>query len=167
MRLRPPQSRDVEWFDRWMRTPGVAGEFGDFGLPARSLRDAVDRVDPSPDLGGTLVVEHEGALGGTVSWHAVTYGPNPESRAFDLGILLVPSMRGRGVGSQAQRLAVEYLFRTTSVHRVQASTDVENMAERRALEKAGFRAEGVARGAQFRAGTYHDMALYGVLRSDL
>jgi RimJ/RimL family protein N-acetyltransferase len=51
-------------------------------------------------------------------------------------------------------------------NRVEASTDIENAAEARALEKAGFRREGVVRGAQFRAGAYHDLVLFGKLRSD-
>jgi RimJ/RimL family protein N-acetyltransferase len=43
---------------------------------------------------------------------------------------------------------------------------VSNVAEQRALEKAGFTREGVNRQAQFRAGAYHDLVLYARLRSD-
>jgi RimJ/RimL family protein N-acetyltransferase len=50
----------------------------------------------------------------------------------------------------------DYLFETTETNRVEASTDVENVAQQRALEKAGFVREGVQRGAQFRAGAQHD-----------
>jgi len=52
------------------------------------------------------------------------------------------------------------------VHRVQASTDVENVAEQGALRRAGFRPEGVLRGAQWRAGTYHELQLWSRLRTD-
>ena len=62
-------------------------------------------------------------------------------------------------------LAAE-LFATTDVHRVEASTDVENVAEQRALEKAGFVREGIQRGAQFRAGGRHDLVTYSRLRTD-
>jgi RimJ/RimL family protein N-acetyltransferase len=34
------------------------------------------------------------------------------------------------------------------------------------LEKAGFRREGVARGSQFRAGSFHDLVTYARLRDD-
>jgi hypothetical protein len=67
---------------------------------------------------------------------------------------------------EAQAQLVEYLFATTDVHRVEASTDVENIAEQRSLEKAGLRREGVVRGAQFRAGGYHDLVTYALLRDD-
>jgi aminoglycoside 6'-N-acetyltransferase len=50
--------------------------------------------------------------------------------------------------------------------RVQASTDIENAAEQRALAKAGFTREGVIRKAQWRNGAYHDLVLYSKLRGE-
>ena len=117
---------------------------------------------------GTLIVEviESGEPIGTVGWHGVGYGPNSASRAWNIGIALIPGARGRGYGGEAQRLLAEELFRTTDANRVEASTDVENLPEQRALEKAGFTREGVVRGAQMRAGGYHDLLTYSRLRSD-
>ncbi len=42
----------------------------------------------------------------------------------------------------------------------------ENIAEQRALEKAGFRLEGVVRATEFRAGQWRDGHLYSRLRDD-
>lgn len=53
------------------------------------------------------------------------------------------------------------------VNRVQAETEITNIAEQRALEKAGFTREGVLRGATFRAGKWHDQVVYGVLRAEI
>ena len=44
--------------------------------------------------------------------------------------------------------------------------DVENVAEQRALERAGFTREGVLRGAQHRRGRWRDLVLYARLRDD-
>jgi RimJ/RimL family protein N-acetyltransferase len=117
---------------------------------------------------GELLVERraDGAVVGPISYHRVTYGPNPQSAAWRIGIDLVPQGRGQGLGTEAQRLLADWLFETTSANRVEASTDVENIAEARALEKAGFTREGINRGAQFRAGGYHDLVLFARLRSD-
>jgi RimJ/RimL family protein N-acetyltransferase len=103
---------------------------------------------------------------GDVSWHRVTYGPNAKSAAFNIGIGLQPQFRGQGLGTRVQRLLAQHLFATTDVFRIEASTDVENVAEQRSLEKAGFRREGVIRGAQFRAGSYRDLVAYSRLRTD-
>ena len=116
--------------------------------------------------GGTLLVEAGGELAGDVGWRAVSYGQPPWSTAFEIGISLVPALRGRGVGTVAQRLLAGYLFEHTTVHRVQATTDVTNVAERKALEKAGFVREGVLRGAQWRGGAWHDLVTYSLLRGE-
>lgn len=111
-----------------------------------------------------LLVEADGKVAGEVSWHREMYGPNEGSRVFNIGIGLLPEFRGRGIGAVAQRLLAEHLFATTTVHRVEASTDVANVAEQRSLEKAGFVREGVLRGAQYRGGTWHDLVSYSILR---
>jgi len=99
-----------------------------------------------------------------VTWHAVWYGPNLGSRAWNIGITVAPEWRGCGVGSLAQAMLAEHLFATTDAQRVEASTDIANVAEQAALQRAGFEREGVLRRAQFRTGGYHDLAVYAVLR---
>jgi len=103
---------------------------------------------------------------GHVGWHEVHYGPLPKSRAWNIGISLIPEARGQGYGGLAQRLLADDLFASTDANRVEASTDVENLAEQRALEKAGFVREGIQRGAQFRARSHHDVVTYSRLRED-
>jgi len=104
---------------------------------------------------------------GTMSWHDTWYGPTAGSQAWNIGIGLAPTARGRGVGSLAQRLLAEHLFTSTFVTRVEASTDVLNIAEQRALERAGFTREGILRQAQQREDGWHDLVSYSILRSDL
>jgi RimJ/RimL family protein N-acetyltransferase len=71
-----------------------------------------------------------------------------------------------GGGTAAQAALATYLFGTTLIERLEAGTDVENLGEQRALEKAGFHREGIARHAQFRDGAWHDLVLYSRLRDD-
>ncbi len=125
-----------------------------------------ERDAPRPPDLGRLVVEEDGVAVGDVSWHSVWYGPNAASRAWNIGISLAVSVRGRGIGSKAQRLLVEHLFATTDVARIEATTDVENVAEQRSLEKAGFAREGVLRSAQGRADGRHDLVGYSFLRTE-
>ncbi len=85
---------------------------------------------------------------------------------YNIGILLLPEYRGRGLGSAAQCLLADYLFSTTLANRVEAGTEAENTAEQQALEKAGFQREGVHRGRGFREGRMVDGMTYARLRSD-
>jgi RimJ/RimL family protein N-acetyltransferase len=85
---------------------------------------------------------------------------------WEIGVLIEPGSRGQGVGTRAQGLLVEYLFATTSAHRVWAGTEVDNVAEQHALERCGFQQEGRLRGVHFRDGRWRDAYLYGILRDE-
>ena len=165
IRLRPVVEADLAMFRRFMTEPGLIGSgwagFRDAQEPAR--RFAADGYLGAD--GGRLVVEvDEKDAVGFVSWMARSYGT--PTRHWEIGIVLLPEWRGRGVGWRAQAMLCEYLFSHTPVHRIEAGTLVENVAEQRALEKAGFQKEGTIRAADFKAGRWHDGLLYGRLRDD-
>lgn len=142
--------------------------FGFFGFTAtNSLEKRFAADGMIGDTAGSLVVEDEdGAVAGTVGWFAVQHGPSITARALNIGIALLPEHRGRGLGTAAQVAIAEYLFANTLIERLEAGTDVANLAEQRALEKAGFQREGVLRHAQFRDGQWHDLVMYSLLRGD-
>jgi len=169
VRLREVTRADAERFDDWRADPANAGEFNDFGVVSGSLVAAIEdgRRFATEEL-GRVVVERldDGEVIGDMSWHPVRYGPNEGSRAFNFGISLHPDARGRGYGVEAQRLLAALLFDLFDVARIEATTDVDNVAEQRALEKAGFTREGVLRQAQHRAGAHHDLVLYSLVRDD-
>jgi len=119
------------------------------------------------DERGKLMVQLGQEPIGTVSWHAVHYGAVPWSRCWNIGIALLPAYRGRGYGGPAQRALAEYLLANTSVMRIEASTRSDNVAEQRALEKAGFTREGTLRAAQFQDGAWRDLVLFSLVRADL
>lgn len=49
------------------------------------------------------------------------------------------------------------------MHRLEATTEVDNLEEQKALERCGFVREGVLRGATFRDGAWRDVAMYSRL----
>lgn len=163
-RLRPARAQEQDVLARWRAEP--SSEFEDFAGGAAPSRQDVRLDAPPPGLGELVVTDGADVLLGSVGWHEVTYGPSRGSLALNVGISLRPPARGAGHGTRAQRMLAEYLFATFPVHRVEASTDVDNLAEQRALDRAGFTREGVLRGAQWRRGAWHDMVLYARLRGD-
>ena len=169
VRLRDVTLDDADLLDAWNAKPSSTGEFNDFGgSPKRIDRDALARGPLRNERNGQLIIERvsDGMPIGHVGWHAVGYGPNPESSGWNVGIALLPEARGQGHGTDAQALLAAYLFETTDVNRIEAQTDIDNIAEQRSLEKAGFVREGTARGAQYRAGAYHDLVTYSILRGE-
>jgi RimJ/RimL family protein N-acetyltransferase len=165
VRLRPYRAEDAEAFDAEEQVPGSFEFYG--YRPANAMRRRFAEIGMIGEDQGSLVVEVDGVgLVGEVGWFAVRHGPGSIARALNIGIQLFAAHRGRGYGTEAQRLIAEYLFSSTLIERLEASTDVENVAEQRALTKAGFRREGVLRHAQFRAGAWHDVVLFSRLRGD-
>ena len=167
VRLRQITVADAELLELWEQPP-YRGDFNVFGAPARDFKAAIRKHGMIDSDRGNLIVEvlSDRTPIGTVSWHGVRYGPNNAgATVWNIGINLVPEGRWHGFGSEAQRLLADWLLETTPANRIEAMTDVANHAEQRSLEKAGFEREGVLRGAQLRAGAWHDIVVYSLLRS--
>lgn len=87
-------------------TPGRArprpkGEFNDFGPPPEDqapIREALSVGPLRNERNGQLIIERvaDGQPIGTGGWHEVQYGPRPKSRAWNIGISLLPEARGQG-----------------------------------------------------------------------
>jgi RimJ/RimL family protein N-acetyltransferase len=164
LRLRPVREGDLGMFERFATEPGLVGldwsGYRDAQAPTR--RYAEDGFLGQDD--GRLIVQTERDRAGFVSWRAGSY--DGRTSYWEIGIALLPEFRGRGIGWRAQAMLADYLFEHSPVQRIQAATHPENAAEQRALEKAGFRLEGVIRAAEFRSGAYRDGFLYSRLRDD-
>lgn len=168
VRLRLVERDDLPLLIAWANDQDVNSEYNFFGLhPTSHMEQDFNEHGMFEERQGQLIIETvAGDTAGTISYRQVTYGPNYGSRPYSIGIALHPNYRGKGYGVEAQRLLAEYLFQTYPISRVEAETDVTNIAEQRALEKAGFMREGVKRKAQWRGGEWHDLVLYGKLRDE-
>jgi RimJ/RimL family protein N-acetyltransferase len=165
--LRPARPDDVEFLSR-QNDPDVAGPHSWWGY--RSAAATASRVAAPDSIGaeqGLLaVVDDAGAIVGDVSWVRLGNGPPPQGHCYNIGVWIAPEHRGCGHGAAAQRQLAAYLFEHFYLERVEASTEIDNVGEQRALEKAGFTREGVLRRACFRGGAWRDMVLYSKLRGE-
>lgn len=163
--LRPVQDEDFAVVERLTADPEAAGEFEWFGW--RDNRVVRQRWEQNRLLAperGMLIAEVAGELAGFVFWRRAR--ERASSYCFAIGIALVPEMQGRGYGTAAQRALAQYLFLHTPVNRIEAETEEGNLAEQRALEKAGFTREGVQRSTVFRAGQWRNGVTYSILRAE-
>lgn len=162
--LCPVREDDLAVLERLTQDPEATGEFAWFGWqdPRRYRRRWAEDGLLGED-GALMVVRGEERLG-FVAWNRRQV--NRTSYCFAMGIAMLPESRGQGYGTEAHRLLTRYLFAHTTVHRIEADTEVDNLAECRALETAGFTREGVMRGAGWRDGAWRDGVRYAVLRTD-
>ncbi len=90
----------------------------------------------------------------------------PEGHAATVGLWLVPSARGHGVGTRALRHVIDWTFATTDVVRIDCYIEVGNEPSMRMVERVGFRREGVLRAWETGPHGPIDCVVWSVLRSD-
>lgn len=166
--LRPFREPDLSFLERLGAEPAVTGPYVWAGFRDSRLRLRRWEKDGyiSSESTALAVVLGEETVAGIASWEAKDRG-GPSGGCYEIGLALLPKYRGRGLGTVAHRILVQHLFGCTLAHRLEAQTDTDNMAEQTALERVGFRREGLLRGARFRQGSWRDMVMYGLLRTDV
>jgi RimJ/RimL family protein N-acetyltransferase len=162
--LQPARESDLPTLDRLIGDPDATGEFGWYGWLASPWRQRwEDNRLLGENVGALMVVHGDERVG------FVQYRRRLTSRTaycWTIGIALLPEARGRGYGTHAHRVLADYLFAHTQAHRIEADTEVDNVAEQRALQKAGFTREGIMRGCGWRDGAWRDGVTYSLLRTD-
>jgi RimJ/RimL family protein N-acetyltransferase len=73
---------------------------------------------------------------------------------------------GKGYGTEATRLIVNYGFVSLHLNRIMLTVYSGNTGGIKAYKKAGFQQEGVLRQAGYRNGAYHDAIVMSILRSE-
>jgi diamine N-acetyltransferase len=77
-----------------------------------------------------------------------------------------PSERGKGYGTEATKLMLDYAFTALGLNNVMLKVYEFNLAGQRAYQKAGFREFGRRRQAQFMGGTLWDVIYMECLASE-
>lgn len=131
----------------------------------RKLRDRIansGRVSHGELL---LGIAAGGRLAGEIQARQPDMGLPPG--VFEIGIeVFDPTERGTGIGRKALALFVTHLFEEEQAHRVQLTTDVDNVAMRRVAEFLGFGLEGTLRGFMPTKTEPRDYLMYGMTRGD-
>lgn len=153
--LRIAEKADVFLIMRWWSDTHYMGKYQDAMTKTQAELEKIM-------LENTIfyIIEKKGGvkIGHISSWMI--------GRTTELGFALISSERGKGYGTEAIQLMAGHLFLTKNVVRIQATTDVRNVASQRALEKAGFAKEGTMRKYFYAKGKYRDHFLYSVLREE-
>jgi len=156
--LRVVEKEDLPLWADWNNNLEFFGEF--IWFPQHSRTELTKRYDDlTPDNKWFFIEKKDGTkIGGIIHFLA--------GNLLEIGYSLVPSERGKGYCTEAVRILVDYLFLSKEIVRIQAYTDVRNVASQRVLEKAGFKKEGVVRKSHFTRGEWRDCCLYSTLREE-
>jgi RimJ/RimL family protein N-acetyltransferase len=89
-----------------------------------------------------------------------------EARTAELGYIVAPAARGRGVATAALRLLTDWAFGELGALRLELLIGVENPASKRVAERNGYRLEGVLRSLHFKQGLREDTEIWSRLPTD-
>jgi ribosomal-protein-alanine N-acetyltransferase len=146
--------RDRAFLDLWEPTRPE----GFYTLETHRRRLELRRgAEDFADFGIFLAAGDE--LVGRIQLSGISRGPFENAY---LGYFVSERHNGRGYATAAVRQAVDAAFGELGLHRVQAAVIPRNTASIRVLEKAGFRAEGLALRYLQIAGVWEDHKLYAV-----
>jgi RimJ/RimL family protein N-acetyltransferase len=91
---------------------------------------------------------------------------DPHNHSCNFRIAVGPRGRNRGLGSEATRLIVDYVFAELPIHRIGLDVFSFNPRAAHVYERVGFVVEGVQRSTLFWDGEYHDSILMSILRPE-
>lgn len=83
-----------------------------------------------------------------------------------LGYELAQKFWNQGIMTEAIRAMTGYAFTVMGMNRIQSTTEIENVASMRVLQKAGFQEEGILREWGFWKGAFRDARCFSLLRRD-
>lgn len=132
-----PQPYGVEDGRRWLATHGRDR------LTGRAIAFAV-------------VGAEDGELLGSIDLRV----PDWENLVGELGYLVGPAARGRGVAPAAAKLLADWGFEEVGLERIEIYIEPDNTASQRVAEKAGFENEGVLRSKRRSRNGRADMCVY-------
>jgi RimJ/RimL family protein N-acetyltransferase len=81
-------------------------------------------------------------------------------RQLELGYIVAPEARGRGVATEVLRLLTDWAFTEAGALRVELVIDVANTASERVAERCGYVREGVMRSIHLKQGIRVDAGLW-------
>jgi RimJ/RimL family protein N-acetyltransferase len=155
--LRIMEKEDLSLVKEWDNEVGIMGEYEPIIQETQAdLERQYDKLTEGQWFG---IEKKDGTKIGLIA-HFLSSGRTA------IGYALLPNERGKGYGSEAIKIMIDYLFLSKNIVRIQAETHPRNMASQRVLEKAGFRKEGIVRKSFFSRGEWRDAALFSILRDE-
>ncbi|MDJ0841409.1 MAG: GNAT family protein [Acidobacteriota bacterium] len=163
--LRPVDLPDLDQFYLWHLDTDLEILSGWGPRRARHTYEVRFRAfldDPPEDM-VVFAVEFGGDLVGRIELAEI----EREHRRGSVGLYVgEKSLWGKGIGSTALRIMLDYAFHVENLDRVWALVYDFNLRSRRLMEKLGFTAEGVLRGHEIHNGVPRDMHAYGILKHE-
>jgi len=164
--LRTMRLSDLEPYLELASDISNRGEHFHYNLPTEaSLKESLTKDSGwNMDFGNLMICANDDAriVGSLACFQPIRY-----MDAVELGYILYDAkLRGQGIMPEAVALAVDFIFRSRKIHRIQICADAENAASCKVAEKSGFKYEGTLRESIIVNGVPRDIKIFSLLRSE-
>jgi diamine N-acetyltransferase len=163
--LRPVEKEDLPLLYAWANDARLRRLTGEVRPSAMAdVEEYYDKVrsDPSRVWFAIVLLENQRLIGecGLLRMY-------PPWRTTDLSIILGEnSTWGKGYGTEALSLLLDYAFGSLNFHRVAIGVIAANERALHFYEKAGFKREGVQRDGYFHDHAYQDFVMLSILEDE-
>lgn len=166
VRLAPFQKRHLAAFAGMLDDPDI-GRFTRLPTPAPPdfPQAWLARYEQGRRDGTSDAFAIENASGEFVGC-VMAFGIDRDALSGELGYVVAPAARGRGVATKALRLLTEWGFAERGLLRLELMISVENAASKVVAERAGYVKEGVLRSLFVKDGLREDHELWSCLPGD-
>ena len=137
--LKPLQARDVPQIRAWLQDLELVRYSFGLNLEPARLEQIAEEYCREIAAGRRNILALDTDDGRLIGFLRFSLRPGPQGLVARVGILLgLARDRGRGLGTEAMRLLLSYLFEVRRVASVELDTADFNRAAQRCFEKVGF-----------------------------
>jgi len=168
IRLRGVERTDVPKSFEWINDPEVNEGLAIY-LPM-SMHDEeqwFERITQREQEEKPMAIEMRAGEGWKLIGNCSVFNIEWVSRSAELGIAIGDkTVWNKGYGTETMQLLLQHGFETLNLNRIYLRVYSTNPRAIRAYEKAGFVLEGTLREAVYKHGSYADVLIMSVLRSE-
>ena len=163
--FRPIELKDIDlgWYD-WIND-NDAVEFldGVYPISKEYLKSYYEQNQPPKSVMFAICDKNSDKYFGNAKLGPIDW----INRSCNYGRLIgLKEYRGKGYGSEALKLLVEYGFFTLGLNRIHSGAIESNVASLKSNEKVGFRKEGIQIDAVWRNGKFNNVISLAITRND-
>lgn len=163
--LRPIEAADTDWYYQSLFHPDTRRLTG---TQKHFSREQIARYidgkasDPTSVL-LLIALREDDSLIGDIALQSI----DPINRSANIRIAVSQAAhQGRGYGTEALELLLDYGFGILNLHRIELNVYAYNDRAARVYEKVGFKREGVQRDALYYNHAYYDSILMAILEDE-
>jgi RimJ/RimL family protein N-acetyltransferase len=161
--MRPPLRSDLSLLIKWINDPEVRPFLKNARPVSEKMKEEWLERQSSSQQDIILIIVLEGRPIGNIGLYDINW---VDRRATTGSIIGEKDCRGKGYGTEAKMLLLEYAFNTLNLRRIGSSVIAFNKRSFNCLKSCGYQEDGVRRKVFYRNGKYWDEILLVCFKRD-